>query len=106
MFDTTPRSDEGRLHLVAAHEDHPPPGAAQGPRPSPTPGMSLDPADLVLQGGLRLADLLGQYHRHRVRHLERLAGTRPTTLACMHSSSWRGDGGARLLALGKALAAD
>lgn len=74
MFDTTPRSDEGQLHLVAAHEDHPPRGAARVPRPSPTPGMSLDPADLVLQGGLRLADLLGRYHRHRVRHLERLAG--------------------------------
>ncbi len=74
MFDTTPRSDEGRLHLVAAHEDHPPRGAARVPRPSPTPGMSVDPANLVLQGGLRLADLLGRYHRHRVRHLERLAG--------------------------------
>jgi hypothetical protein len=28
--------------------------------------------------------------------LERLAGERPTTLACMHGSAWRGDG-ARLL---------
>lgn len=73
MFDTTPRSDEGQLHLVAANEERPL-GAARGPRPSPTPGMSLDPADLALQGGLRLAELLGRYHRHRVRHLERLAG--------------------------------
>jgi hypothetical protein len=28
--------------------------------------------------------------------LERFAGERPTTLACMHGSAWRGDG-ARLL---------
>jgi flavorubredoxin len=31
--------------------------------------------------------------------LSRLAATRPTTLACMHGSAWRGDGSALLLAL-------
>lgn len=36
--------------------------------------------------------------------IERLARTRPTTLACMHGSSWRGDGEKLLLALGEALA--
>jgi flavorubredoxin len=33
----------------------------------------------------------------------RLAQTKPTTLACMHGSSWRGDGEKLLLALGDAL---
>jgi hypothetical protein len=28
--------------------------------------------------------------------IERLASTEPTTLACMHGSAWRGDGGALL----------
>jgi hypothetical protein len=31
--------------------------------------------------------------------LERLASAAPTTLACMHGSAWRGDGGALLRAL-------
>ncbi|WP_207951635.1 hypothetical protein [Pseudomaricurvus alcaniphilus] len=31
--------------------------------------------------------------------LERLAATRPTTLACMHGSAWRGDGAGLLRAL-------
>jgi hypothetical protein len=73
MFDTTPRSDDGGFCLEAAHEQRPP-AAAREPHPAPTPGMSLDPADLALRGGLRLADVLQRYHRHRVRHLERLAG--------------------------------
>lgn len=38
--------------------------------------------------------------------IRRLAATRPATLACMHGSSWRGDGESLLLALGDALAAD
>ena len=33
----------------------------------------------------------------------RLAQTKPTTLACMHGSSWRGDGEKLLLALGDSL---
>jgi hypothetical protein len=36
--------------------------------------------------------------------LERLASAHPTTLACMHGSAWRGDGGALLRALADALA--
>src|SRR5690606_6295130 len=35
--------------------------------------------------------------------LERLAAEAPTTLACMHGSAWRGDGGALLRALADAL---
>lgn len=35
--------------------------------------------------------------------IERLASTKPTTLACMHGSSWRGDGEKLLLSLGEAL---
>jgi flavorubredoxin len=37
--------------------------------------------------------------------LERIAATQPTTLACMHGSAWRGDGGALLLELGRRLGA-
>jgi flavorubredoxin len=39
------------------------------------------------------------------RLLERLAATGPTTLACMHGASWRGDGAAMLRRLGVRLAA-
>ncbi|HEY0003549.1 MAG TPA: hypothetical protein VGB17_01970 [Pyrinomonadaceae bacterium] len=35
--------------------------------------------------------------------LERLAAAEPQTLACMHGSAWRGDGGALLRALGERL---
>lgn len=35
--------------------------------------------------------------------LERLAATRPTTLACMHGSAWRGDGAGLLRALADAI---
>jgi flavorubredoxin len=37
--------------------------------------------------------------------LERLAGEKPATLACMHGSAWRGDGAALLRALSERLAA-
>jgi len=37
--------------------------------------------------------------------LERLAAAGPTTLACMHGSTWKGDGAKLLLALADALAA-
>jgi flavorubredoxin len=37
-------------------------------------------------------------------HLERLAALAPTTLACMHGSAWRGDGGRLLRALADAWA--
>ena len=43
-----------------------------GLRSSPTPGLSMDPADWTLQVGLGLAQLLGRYHRHRIRHFGRL----------------------------------
>ena len=36
--------------------------------------------------------------------IERLAAAKPTTLACMHGSTWRGDGAALLRALAAALA--
>jgi hypothetical protein len=36
--------------------------------------------------------------------LEKLAMTRPATLACMHGSAWRGDGAAMLRALAVELA--
>lgn len=35
--------------------------------------------------------------------LEKVAGTRPTTLACMHGSAWRGDGARLLMELATAL---
>jgi flavorubredoxin len=76
--------------------------------------------DLFTQGGsgavaLTEADILGPSeafrkpmdyfahapHTHAV--LTRLAGERPTTLACMHGSAWHGDGAALLRALGSAL---
>jgi flavorubredoxin len=76
--------------------------------------------DLFTQGGgglpaLTGADILGpseafrkpmDYYAHAPdtrRHLERLAGLAPTTLACMHGSAWRGDGGALLRALADAI---
>lgn len=43
-------------------------------------------------------------HTKNVRPLiEKLAGWRPTTLACMHGSSWKGDGAALLRELAEAL---
>jgi hypothetical protein len=38
------------------------------------------------------------------RLLERLAGTAPAALACMHGSAWRGDGAALLRNLASRLA--
>ena len=35
--------------------------------------------------------------------LERLAGERPTTLACMHGSAWHGDGAQLIRALAEML---
>ena len=42
---------------------------------------------------------------HTAATLARLAGHRPTTLACMHGSAWRGDGGALLRHLAEAVCA-
>lgn len=78
--------------------------------------------DLFTQGGrgetpLTESDILGpseafrrplDYYSHTKNgraQLERLAATAPTTLACMHGSAWRGDGGALLRALANALEA-
>jgi flavorubredoxin len=76
--------------------------------------------DLFTQGGNGLpavteADILEpseafrrslDYYSHTRdgrRHLERLADLKPATLACMHGSAWRGDGGMLLRALADAL---
>ncbi len=78
--------------------------------------------DLFTQGGadhpaLTEADVLGpseemrramDYWAHAPTTratLEKLARTRPRTLACMHGSAWRGDGAALLTALADALGA-
>jgi flavorubredoxin len=76
--------------------------------------------DLFTQGGahspaLTDSDILGPSESFRApmdyfahapdtsRQLERLAGTRPRTLACMHGSAWQGDGAALLRALAERL---
>jgi flavorubredoxin len=76
--------------------------------------------DLFTQGGggevaLTTADILGpseafrkpmDYFAHAPQTgavLERLAGEKPTTLACMHGSAWSGDGGRLLRELAAAL---
>jgi len=76
--------------------------------------------DLFTQGGhehapLTESDILGPSEAMRAgldywahapdsrRTLERLAGLRPLTLACMHGASWRGDGAQPLRALAAAL---
>jgi flavorubredoxin len=76
--------------------------------------------DLFTQGGrdhapLIESDILGPSEEGRKRMeyfahapetrtlLEKLAASNPTTLACMHGSAWRGDGGALLRALADAL---
>ncbi|MEQ8484430.1 MAG: hypothetical protein RIB46_08695 [Pseudomonadales bacterium] len=72
--------------------------------------------DLFTQGGaehvpITESDILGpseayrreldyfSHSRNARAMLERLASTRPTTLACMHGSAWRGDGASLLRAL-------
>jgi flavorubredoxin len=78
--------------------------------------------DLFTQGGNDLppiteSDILGpsEAFRHEMDYfshtknsramLERLASTKPATLACMHGSAWRGDGAKLLRALADALSA-
>jgi flavorubredoxin len=78
--------------------------------------------DLFTQGGagevpITESDILGPSEEFRQQMdyfaharntrslLEALASTNPKTLACMHGSAWRGDGGKLLLALADALAA-
>jgi len=69
------------------------------------------------QAPLTEADILGpseafrreldyfSHTKHARTLLERLAATRPATLACMHGSAWRGDGAALLRALADSLGA-
>ena len=81
---------------------------------------SLFCGDLFTQGGaehppLTEADILEpseasrrqmDYYSHTKNApgmIERLAEARPTTLACMHGSAWRGDGAQLLRALGERL---
>ena len=76
--------------------------------------------DLFTQGGADLppiteSDILGpsEAFRHEMDYfshtknarvmIERLASTKPATLACMHGSAWRGDGATLLRALADAL---
>jgi len=78
--------------------------------------------DLFTQGGSKLppiteSDILGpsEAFRHKMDYfsqtkyarvmLDRLASVGPTTLACMHGSAWRGDGGRLLRALADSLMA-
>jgi len=78
--------------------------------------------DLFTQGGADLpalteSDILGpseafrramdyfSHTRNARAMLDRLAATRPATLACMHGSAWRGDGAALLRELADALSA-
>jgi len=78
--------------------------------------------DLFTQGGtgdppMTESDILGpsEAFRHAMDYfshttdaralLEKLASTRPTTLACMHGSAWRGDGAKLLRSLADELAA-
>jgi hypothetical protein len=41
--------------------------------------------------------------KHARRMIETLAEVKPTTLACMHGSAWRGDGASLLRALADSL---
>lgn len=78
--------------------------------------------DLFTQGGAGLppvteSDILGPSESFRQKMdyfsctrnarliLERLASTEPATLACMHGSAWKGDGGTLLRALADSLTA-
>jgi len=73
------------------------PGAGS---PAVTEGDILGPSE-----AFRHAMDYFSYTRHADALLEKLANTRPTTLACMHGSAWRGDGAALLRALAAELAA-
>jgi flavorubredoxin len=71
------------------------------------PGDKLEP--------LTKSDILGpseafrrqmdyfSHTRNAAAMIDRLASTKPTTLACMHGSAWSGDGGVLLRALGESL---
>jgi flavorubredoxin len=68
--------------------------------PAITEGDILEPSEAARVGM--------DYYAHAPNSgelLERLAGTAPTTLACMHGAAWRGDGAALLRSLATRLAA-
>lgn len=86
-------------------------------------GGTLFCGDLFTQGGathppLATGDILGpseafrqalDYYAHAPHTratLDKLAASRPATLACMHGSAWQGDGAGLLRALADALEAD
>ncbi len=73
-------------------------------------GANLDPIskdDILGPSEAMRAPMDYFSHTKNTRKLiDRLARTKPTTLACMHGSSWRGDGEKLLLALGDALDSD
>ena len=63
-----------------------------------TEGDILEPSE-----GFRAQMDYYAHGRDTGRLIEKLAAQAPTTLACMHGSSWKGDGGALLRALGERL---
>jgi flavorubredoxin len=72
-----------------------------GADPAPvTEGDIVGPSE-----GMRAAMDYYSNHRAAALQVERLAATEPALLACMHGSSYRGDGAAALRALAKILAA-
>jgi flavorubredoxin len=73
------------------------PGAGS---PAVTEGDILGPSE-----AFRHAMDYFSYTKHAGALLQKLADTRPTTLACMHGSAWRGDGAALLRALAAELGA-
>jgi len=64
-----------------------------------TEGDILGPSE-----GFRQPEAYFAHAPHTTATLHRLAQTKPTTLACMHGSAWRGDGGALLRHLAETLA--
>ena len=126
VADRAPRAmEDGGLVVLGAHKvrwfdtPHLPHAWECGVFLEETTGTLLC-GDLFTQGGdknppLTEADILEpseafraqmDYYSHTRNAgamIERLAATRPTTLACMHGSAWRGDGAELLRALGARL---
>jgi flavorubredoxin len=67
--------------------------------PALTEGDILEPSE-AMRGGL---DYFA-HGRDTKTLIEKLAATKPTTLACMHGSAWKGDGAGLLRELGKRVA--
>ncbi|HEX6884906.1 MAG TPA: MBL fold metallo-hydrolase [Planctomycetota bacterium] len=109
-------------HRVRWHDTPHLPHAWECGHLSETSTRTLFCGDLFTQGGaehppLTESDILGPsegmrkafdywaHTRELPAQLERLARTEPTTLACMHGASFRGDGATLLRELGRVLAA-